>query len=87
LPEFFNPPSDTSSSEDDLLASERRRQLIEAIRSLATTDRQIVLLHLEELSYSEIEEVSGLSETAVAARLTRIRTKLKEQVTKEVGKL
>ena len=87
-PEFLNPPSGSSSSEDNLLAGERRRHLLEGIRSLPATDCQIVLLHLEGLSYSEIEEVTGLSETAVATRLTRIRAKLKEQISnKEVGKL
>src|SRR5262249_48070010 len=59
----------------------RFRQLQQAIRDLQVTDRQIVLLHLEGLSYSEIEAVSGLSESAIATRLTRIRGELKEKIT------
>lgn len=32
------------------------------------------------MSYMEIEEVTGLTEAAIATRLTRIRTKLKEEI-------
>jgi len=32
------------------------------------------------LSYAEIEEISGLSETAIATRLTRIREKLRKKI-------
>jgi len=46
------------------------------------------LLHLEGLSYAEVEEVSGLSETAIATRHTRIRAKLKNEIRgREVGRL
>jgi DNA-directed RNA polymerase specialized sigma24 family protein len=49
-------------------------------------DREVILLHLEGLSYAEIEEVSGLSQSAIAARLTRIREKLKQKIGgKEAG--
>src|SRR5271165_3301298 len=80
LPELFDPPSVRSDAEAELLAGERHRLLIESIRGLAEVDRQIIVLHLEGLSYAEIKEVMGLSETAIAARLTRIREKLKEQI-------
>jgi RNA polymerase sigma factor (sigma-70 family) len=86
FPELFDSPSASSAADVGVLANERHQILIESIRLLQEVDRQIILLHLESLSYSEISEVTGLSETAVAARLTRIRTKLKEQIrSKEVG--
>ncbi len=86
VPELFDPPSSRSDAEAETLADERHRLLVEGIRGLPEVDRQIILLHLESLSYSEIKEVTGLSETAVAARLTRIRAKLKEKIRdKEVG--
>ncbi len=88
VPELFDPPSSSSDAEAAALADERHRLLIECIRSLQQVDRQIILLHLESLSYSEIKEITGLSETAIAARLTRIRGKLKEHIKhKEAGRI
>ena len=87
LSEEFEHPSAAAGAEEGLLLGEKRRALVDSIRLLAATDRQIILLHLEGLSYAEIEEVSGLSETAIATRLSRIRAKLKEEIRKrEVGK-
>ena len=84
--EPFDSPSPDSNTEADAVTDERRRLMIASIRGLQPADRQIILLHLESLSYSEIKEVTGLSETAIAARLTRIRGKLKEQIKrKEAG--
>ncbi len=88
VPELFDPPSSSSDAEAEALADERHRLLIECIRGLQQVDRQIILLHLEGLSYSEIKEITGLSETAIAARLTRIRGRLRQQLrNKEVGSI
>lgn len=74
-------------AEHEILRVEKQRLLAVAIRELPVIDRQIVLLHLEGLAYAEIVEVCGLSETAVATRLSRIREKLKEKIqAKEVGR-
>lgn len=80
MPATFDHPSAAMNSEDEVLRSEKRSMLLEAIRSLAAIDRQLVLLHLEGLSYAEIEEISGLSQSAIATRLTRLRDKLKEKI-------
>jgi RNA polymerase sigma-70 factor (ECF subfamily) len=80
MPAAFDHPSAAMNSEDEVLQSEKRSMLLEAIRSLAAIDRQLVLLHLEGLSYAEIEEISGLSQSAIAARLSRLRDKLKEKI-------
>jgi RNA polymerase sigma-70 factor, ECF subfamily len=85
IPESFDRPSVSSDAEQDLLKEEKRRLLIGSIRDLPAVDRQIVLLHLEGLSYVEIEEVTGLSETAIATRLTRIREKLKARIQSREG--
>ena len=87
LSEEFEHPSAAAGAEEGLLLGEKRRALVDSIRRLAAADRQVILLHLEGLSYTEIEEVSGLSETAIATRLSRIRAKLKEEIRKrEVAK-
>ena len=38
------------------------------------------MCYLEDLSYARIGEILGISESNVGARLTRIRTKLRELV-------
>lgn len=53
-------------------------RLYEAINQLAKFDRAIVLLYLEQFSYKEIAEVTGISEANVSVRLVRIKKKLKE---------
>jgi len=84
--EFEHPPA-AAGVEETLLLGAKRRALVDSVRRLAAADRQIILLHLEGLSYAEIEEATGLSETAIATRLSRIRAKLKEEIRKrEVGK-
>lgn len=46
------------------------------IRQLAPVDRSLILLHLDGLSYAEMAEMHGLSETNVGARLSRLKQKL-----------
>jgi RNA polymerase sigma-70 factor, ECF subfamily len=67
-----------ASAEQRLLDLERRGLLLEAIRAPPLADRPITVLHLEGLSGADIEQVTGLSEGAVATRLTRIRGKLRK---------
>ena len=80
LPESLELASAALNAEQDLLREEKQRLLIASIRDLPVLDRQIVLLYLEGLSYVEMEEVTGLTETAIATRLTRIREKLKSKM-------
>jgi RNA polymerase sigma-70 factor (ECF subfamily) len=53
-------------------------KLYGAISQLGKLDRAIILLYLEQLSYKEISEVIGISESNVSVRLVRIKKKLKE---------
>jgi RNA polymerase sigma factor (sigma-70 family) len=66
-----------------LIEAQRREWLMRAIRELAAVDRQIMTLHLEELSYREIQEITGMTEGAIATRLTRIRERLAEEIRKQ----
>ena len=67
-------------SEREILRSEKRTLLLQAIRSLPATDRQIVVLHLEGLNYAQIEEISGISQSAIGSRLSRLRNSLRERL-------
>ena len=55
---------------------QRTEALYAGIRNLPEADRNLLLLQLDELSYREISDVTGLSESNVGARLTRIRNRL-----------
>lgn len=46
------------------------------IRQLPPVDRSLILLHLDGVSYAEMAELHGLTETNVGARLTRLKQKL-----------
>jgi RNA polymerase sigma-70 factor (ECF subfamily) len=56
---------------------------MKGIQELSTLDRQLVTLHLEGLSATEIEEITGVSQGAIATRLTRIRQRLAKGVQEE----
>jgi RNA polymerase sigma-70 factor, ECF subfamily len=66
--------------EQTLSAEQDGRRLLEAIQRLPVNHRQVVTLMLEGLSYSEIADVLGISETNVGARLTRARQMLRAQL-------
>lgn len=68
---------------DDVRADPLLARLYDAIRALDALDRSLVLLLLEGLSYAEIGEVHGLTETNVGARLTRARQKLAQTMEKD----
>jgi RNA polymerase sigma factor (sigma-70 family) len=66
-----------------LVVEEQRLAVLAAIQELPPVDKQLIVLHLEGLSYQEIEEVSGLSESAIASRLSRIRDRLTDLIRKK----
>jgi RNA polymerase sigma factor (sigma-70 family) len=61
--------SQTDSWREDLL--------FVAIRKLDEDERALIALYLDDLSYTEIAEVIGISENNVGVRLNRIKSKLK----------
>lgn len=46
------------------------------IRALPPIDRSLLLMHLDEVSYAGMAEVIGMTESAIGARLTRIKQRL-----------
>lgn len=73
-------PDDSPSPENVAERSHQRRRLRQAIAALPLSLRQVVALRLEELSYAEIGDVLGISETNVSVRLTRARKQLRERL-------
>jgi len=60
--------------------------LFEAIAALSQLNKAIVLLYLEDLSYAEIAQITGLSRSNVSVRLVRIKKEL-EAIMKKQSKL
>lgn len=61
-----------------LSREQQERRLLSAIHRLPVTYAQVMTLTLEGLSYEEIADVLGISESNVGARLTRARTMLRK---------
>ena len=47
------------------------------ITQLKEIDKSIMLLYLDDKSYREISEITGITETNVATKINRIKDKLK----------
>jgi RNA polymerase sigma factor (sigma-70 family) len=67
------PPTTTAGDESEREALER---VYAAIRELPELDRSLILLSLDGLSYRDMAQIHGLSESNVGVRLNRIRTRL-----------
>jgi len=61
------------STRDEILLLE------EFIEGLGKIDRAVFLLYLEDLSYKEVAEVTGLTESAIGARINRIKKTFTER--------
>jgi RNA polymerase sigma-70 factor, ECF subfamily len=59
-----------------------QREIVErlytAIRQLLKTDAALVLLYLDDLSYRQMAEVLGISESNVGVKLNRAKKALRE---------
>ena len=64
----------------DKKQQEKYQALHDCISSLKESDQSIVVLYLEELSYKEIAEITGLTENHVAVKMKRIRTMLFDMI-------
>lgn len=63
---------------DELTEQEDLQLLRSCIGKLEEQDRLIISLYLEELSYKEIAEVSGISSNYVGVKINRIKEILKQ---------
>jgi RNA polymerase sigma-70 factor (ECF subfamily) len=63
---------------------ERWKLLKQYIDNLNLLDKGIVILYLEEKSYEEIAEIIGISVSNVGTKMSRIKAKLKQQISKQL---
>ncbi|MFT5322572.1 MAG: RNA polymerase sigma-70 factor (ECF subfamily) [Planctomycetaceae bacterium] len=71
-------PTEASDSAEQVQQRETVEQLYKAIHQLRKTDAALVLLYLDELSYREMAEVLGISESNVGVKLNRAKKALSE---------
>jgi RNA polymerase sigma factor (sigma-70 family) len=77
IPEGMDVVDTRSDPVAALVNQQQGERLLNAIRRLPVSYRQIVTLTLENLSYADIADVVGISESNVGARLTRARQMLR----------
>lgn len=61
----------------DIVKNDDIRELYRLISMLSKIDKALILLWLEDKSYKEIAEITGLSTTNVGTKLSRIKEQLK----------
>lgn len=71
--------SNAPAHDEALAHAERMDALHALVAGLDPLHRALVLLYLEDKSYTEIADVLGISETNVATKLNRIKQKLRGQ--------
>jgi RNA polymerase sigma factor (sigma-70 family) len=74
LSNYQIPDINESKELDDTIAL-----LYRLIHKLNDLDKAIMLLYLDDQSYKEIAEIIGVSETNVATKINRIKSKLRTQ--------
>jgi len=95
LEELMPTPGEVAGDSDDawpqnpeefVLRRELRNQLERAVLDLPETYRLVLVLRdVEELSYEEIGEITGLAAGTVKSRIHRARAQLKELVERALG--
>ena len=61
----------------DYTVEDRLKTLHQAIAHLNAAEKALILLYLDDVSYSDISEIIGITENNVGVKLNRIKSKLK----------
>ena len=57
---------------------EQHERLLEALKQLNDADKALMTLYLDDLSYREMAEITGMSENNVGVKLNRIKNKIQQ---------
>lgn len=80
LEESTAPIEKAPSIEQQIDQAQQHAFLFQAIHRLKKLDQTLILLYLEELSYREMAEITGLSESNVGVKINRIKKRLHKQL-------
>ena len=84
IPEIVSlTPAEADRSEEWDETQAMLKQMYRLINRLGQLEKSIILLYLEEKSYEEISEITGLTVTNVATKLNRIKEKLRKMKKEE----
>jgi RNA polymerase sigma-70 factor (ECF subfamily) len=72
--------SERAISEEGHAEAAQLELMYRHIRALPEVDRTLVLLYLDEVSYREMADILGISESNVGVRLNRVKKQLAEQI-------
>ena len=78
VPEIVSLTLENDQTDDDDETEAMLRKLYRMINQLGQLEKSIILLYLEDKSYEEISEITGLTVTNVATKLSRIKEKLRK---------
>lgn len=68
--------------EEQVQENEQHEQLLLAIKRLNDSDKALIVLYLEDLSYKEIAGITGITENNVGVRMKRIKDKIQQLIKK-----
>ena len=74
---------DSKDTIDSITKNEELNRLLKAIYRLNDIDKSVMLLYLEEKSYNEISEITGITSSNVAVRINRAKETLKKYLLKK----
>ena len=74
--------TDFTEQRDEAM-EDRLRMLYHQIGALDPLDKGLILLYLEDRSYEEMAAITGLSQSNVGTKLSRIKMKLKKRINTE----
>jgi RNA polymerase sigma factor (sigma-70 family) len=72
---------DLAEEQPDEELALRQEKLFAALKQLDDGDKAIITLYLEDLSYQQIADVTGISENYVGVKLNRIKIKIQNLLT------
>mgnify|MGYP002640074827 CR=1 FL=1 len=86
--DFYNEESifsiDEDRNEEETELDYHLKLLQEFIQNLNELNKALMLLYIEEKSHEEIAEILGITKTNVATKISRLKSKLKEEFKKNI---
>jgi len=79
-PEILYTPRLPDEPETQQQPEEQREKFFTALKKLDDADKALITLYLEDLSYQEISEIVGITESNVGVKLNRIKKKIQQHL-------